>query len=201
MKNKLNLGRYAIDYYKDLVLSYDLSLLEKLTFAYDIIKSFDYRENNIDKQMSRNIPLIIESGDIVCIGFSKFLSQLSSEIGLDVKRYSTLVEKDGEIFNHSRNIVSISDKKYGIDGTFVLDPTWDCSHNVVLIEDSETIEKTFISTDDSDLDEELIGKKILKSYDGISLYRHFLIDGNNYDRVFTKEEAGKIENDLSEKNR
>ena len=89
--------RATLDYYKSLIEDKNLSPLEKATFGYDIIKSFVYNEVKEDenKSISRNIHSIIESGNIVCVGYASFYAELMKEIACDVlfEKGHTIAEK------------------------------------------------------------------------------------------------------------
>ena len=84
--------RATLDYYKNLIEEADLSPLEKATYAYDIIKSYVYKEveKNEDKLTSRKIYSIIESGKIVCVGYANFYAQLMKELYLIFKILNTI---------------------------------------------------------------------------------------------------------------
>lgn len=176
--------RETLNYYKELIEEENLSNFEKILYAYDIIKSFEYQEveENENKNDSRNIHSIIRNGKIVCVGYASFYSQLLKELGIESYSISTNVPRNGKIFGHQRNIVNVVDNKYGIDGYYAFDPTWDSAHNVVKCIDANGEEKfkSTIKLEEND--------KVIKKYDNLVLYRHFLIPGYKYQEVFEGEE-------------
>ena len=121
--------RETIKYYKELITSSNLSPLEQVTYAYDIIKSFDYAEAEIGCD-SRSMHRIINSGKIVCVGYAQFLKQVLKELGFKIEAYDVnSPEKYGyypdDYDNHERNIIRIDDDKYNVHMVAACDPTWD----------------------------------------------------------------------------
>ena len=168
--------RKTINYYKS-IIDDNLSPLEKLTYAYDLIKSFEYTssENQFD---SRQIHLILKTGKIVCAGYSAFMEQLLKE--LDIEAITVLTQTSRA--EHARNVVKLKDEKYDIDGIFALDATWDSARNLVKVvnEDGTEAIKNVGSKRD--------GEVIEKYYDNLSLYRCFLIPISDYNSKFRNEE-------------
>ena len=178
--------RMTINYYKDLIESANLSNLEKITYAYDIIKSFKYQEAE-HAMDSRSIHSIIREGKIVCVGYSVFLSQLLKELGIESYAISTSVPVKDGFGGHERNMINVKDEKYGLDGFYAFDATWDCAHGVVKFIDSEGNTKFKSKERIKD------GEQIIKAYDDIVLYRHFLVPGKDYQKVFQGEKMPKLE--------
>jgi len=127
----------------------DLSPFEKYLYAYNIAKKYKlYKENNEDKNKSRNLYDTIYNDYIVCVGFSKLLKDLLNKLGIDSVEYGESVNigfdnvnndsfdipdnLSSEHGDHSRLRVRLVDPKYGIDGIYMTDSTWDN----VLSEDS-----------------------------------------------------------------
>lgn len=104
---------------------YNLSPLEKVLLVYDIVKANEYNEENKneDYSTSRNLNRIINSDKIVCVGFSNLIDFLLTNLGFECNKIS-LEYKDKD-FGHQRNFIKLKDDKYGIDGIFFLDATWD----------------------------------------------------------------------------
>ena len=44
--------------------------------AYDIVKSFPYKERKDNLRIPREVATIIKDGNIVCVGYSQLLSQI-----------------------------------------------------------------------------------------------------------------------------
>jgi len=120
--------RETINYYKELITSSNLSPLEQVTYAYDIIKSFDYQEAEIGSD-SRSMHKIINSGKIVCVGYAQFLKQVLKELGFKIESYDVnSPDRYGnyDIYNnHERNVIRIDDDKYNVHMIAACDPTWD----------------------------------------------------------------------------
>ena len=184
--------RETLNYYKSLIEGKNFSQLEKVMFAYDLIKSFEYQEAEV-KSDSRTIHNIVRDGKIVCVGFAKFFTQLLNEMGISGEVVSVNVLRDGQQFGHARNITKIDDDKYNIHGVYAFDPTWDCAHNIVryIAEDGKEKIKEVVDIKD--------GEKILKYYDNLTLYNHFLVPGSLYSTVF-KDETKPKPNDPNKEN-
>ena len=120
--------RETIKYYKELITSSNLSPLEQVTYAYDIIKSFDYQEAEIGSD-SRSMHKIINSGKIVCVGYAQFLKQVLKELGFKIESYDVnSPDRYGNYDNynnHERNVIRIDDDKYDVHMIAACDPTWD----------------------------------------------------------------------------
>ena len=119
-----------------------LSPYEKYIAAYNIVKSFKkyrfYLDNEgIDRlvsDQSRNPYLILTNQYIVCAGYSSLLHLLlkkldipSHEWTLDVSDKSNAIVSGTSTVGdaHARLYVSIVDDKYGINGYYMCDPTFD----------------------------------------------------------------------------
>ena len=172
--------RETLNYYKNLILEANLSPLEKVTFAYDIIKSFHYQEAE-DRSISRNIHSIVRDGKIVCVGYAAFLSQLLKEVGIDSFSISTSVPTKDGIKGHQRNVVKIKDDKYSVDGVFALDATWDSAKDLIKIVDENGKEDIVRSSKKQE------NQTKEKEYDNLSLYEYFLVPASEYQKVFSGE--------------
>jgi len=121
----------------------ELSPFERYIYAYNVTKKYKkYKENPDDKNMSRNLYEILQNEYMVCVGFSRMLGDLldklnikSMDYGVSVDTsYDTVIDKSAvpvaeEVVatraGHARRMVYIKDEKYGINGFYVTDPTWD----------------------------------------------------------------------------
>lgn len=114
----------------------NLSTLEQLLYAYQIVKRRVYTEsaNDVSYSKSRSVFGVTNGNDIVCAGYSELLSAIIGEIDNEgLKSFQNLVgttDSNEEKFEdkystHQTNIVYIEDKKYRIKGFYYLDPTWD----------------------------------------------------------------------------
>lgn len=157
----------SMKYYKEVITDYDLSPVERLTFAYDLVKSFSYKESPNEKNESRNPYKIIRSGYIVCAGYTAMLEEIMSNIDdkVSVSDFGvTCYNDDGTYEHHSRAMARIDDDKYNIHGFYIMDPTWD------------SYKKN--------------GKDVLKEdYNALDLYRYFLVPISEYNRVFPNDSS------------
>ncbi len=111
------------------------SPLEKLMHAYFVVANRNYVAENEAKEspsISRSVYGVLNSDKIVCKGFANYLQAIVTEIndenlkcfandfGMIKKR-----KKQTHISGHSTNIIYINDNKYGINGFFHIDPTFD----------------------------------------------------------------------------
>lgn len=154
----------SMKWYRSLLNDYDLSPVEKLAFAYDIIKTFEYKETtNKDIFESREPYKIIKTGNIVCVGYTNMLAEiLKGTEGISFTDFSvSCYKEDDKTLSgyHSRGLVKVDDDKYNIHGVYVMDPTWD------------SYKKN--------------GNKSLgKDYTALDLYTYFLISPEDYKKVF-----------------
>lgn len=138
----------------------NLSPVEKLMFAFDFMKTFKYNESLNEKMDSREPHRILETGNIVCVGYSRFLQEIVENLNIGIKIGDVGVncyDKNGNNRGgHARNIVKIDDDKYNINGIFILDSTWD------------SVKHNNIPTD----------------YNALDLYRYFLVPAEDYKNIF-----------------
>ena len=183
--------RETLDYYKSLIEEANLSNFEKLIYAYDLIKSFEYQEveEGNDLSTSRQIHSIVREGKIVCVGYATFLSELLKELDIESYAISTMAPlKDNTVAGHERNLVRLKDDKYKIDGVYALDSTWDSAHNLIECIDEEG--KTVLRSGKEKVEKT---DTIIKFHDNLSLYRHFMIPGCDYQKVFKGERMPKLD--------
>lgn len=173
--------RATIDYYKSIINEFDLSPYEKLLYVYDLIKSFEYKENEESPDKPRNIPDIVREGDIVCVGYAIFLKQLLLELGFGAECISLIVYEDGDGYGHVRNLVYLKDDKYNIDGVYSLDATYDSkSENLSLVVDSDNNEHVSRNPSSEDI--------VIKKYDSTAKYSNFLIPYSEYADFYTNKD-------------
>ena len=109
----------------------DLSPYERYIAVYNIVKSFkkyQFYKNNKDidsdyLDQSRNIYLIMQNDYIVCVGYARLLETLLRRVGVNSVTWD--VQTNNSRDGHERNYVYIEDPKYGIDGYYMCDATWD----------------------------------------------------------------------------
>ena len=107
------------------------SPLEKFLYAYNITKRFKkYKEvpKERDKMDSRNIYDILFNDYMVCAGYANMLQDLLTKLGISAIEKSVMVgvhEEERYYAGHARVFVNLIDEKYGINGIYTSDPTWD----------------------------------------------------------------------------
>ena len=114
----------------------DFSPLEKLLMGYLTVTARTYIEEDDNAADSRSIFGLLNSKNIVCVGYANWLKAIMKEVGDEnIKIYKNEVScsqgKSG-YSNHQNLIVHIKDEKYDIDGYYYLDPTFDSGHNYVM---------------------------------------------------------------------
>lgn len=173
--------RETLDFFNDLVQANNLSPIEILMYAYDIMKTFRYKENKEDKDKSRYLHNIVMTDYIVCVGYAKFIEQILKEN--NIKAIAVGVTCDlgnGEYGGHERNLVYLDDDKYDIHGIYAIDATWDSAkERPILITDEHG--KRFI------VKEARVTDTVEKDYDANALYRHFIVPADEYEDVFIKD--------------
>ncbi|MBR5662743.1 MAG: hypothetical protein IKX00_03700 [Bacilli bacterium] len=165
----------------------NLSVLEKITLAYDHVKFFLYNpENNRNIMDSRGIARSMKTGNIVCEAYSRIFCQLLSEFGIN--SHLTFIKGKGkDESSHARVIVKVEDPKYNVKGVFAFDPTWDSD-----------LEMALVSHEDGNVTYE--SKKYLKETDTVIedlpssiRYLYFLVPLYEYDKYFTGDEIDRIQ--------
>lgn len=183
--------RATIDYYKELIGNTNLSPVEKVAYVYDLLKGWKYKENQ-NKDRARQIHGIIEDGTIVCVGYSEFAHQLLSELGIPSTKINVdCLLEDGTTGYHTRNIIRVDDDKYNIHGLFAMDITWDSDRDVSIKEEEGV--RTIISRPEPT-------DNIVRKYDNLVLYRHFLIPMDAYELRYQKESLPDIYHEYKEGN-
>ncbi len=172
--------RQTIDWYKQIINEGELSPTEKLLYAYDIIKSFGYNESSVNSNDSRYIPEIIQTGNIVCVGYSSFIEQILKELDIPTAKISVSVKKDDKLFGHARNVVRVDDDKYNIHGLYAFDTTWDSLTDNLYITEDDSGKKSFtLEKKDGDTKAKLV--------DSLALYQNFLIPIKDYNKKYPNE--------------
>ncbi len=142
--------------------AFNLSPLEKYLYAYNVVKKYkEYKENEDNKDDSRHLYELLDNEYMVCVGYSELLYDLLTKLGIESQRYSAPVEVGfdkvsneeiitpddvvPEMGGHARLEVNLIDPKYGIDGYYLADPTWD---NVM---DKDAYNHALMSQDEYDV--------------------------------------------------
>ena len=113
--------------FAEYIKSVNASPFEKYLMIYRYITSFVYKENREDPKSARRIISIMNSTDIVCVGYSKLLEYLCKEAGIfcETQKLDVMHTNINRIGAHQNNIVYLKDEKYGIDGFYYVDSCWD----------------------------------------------------------------------------
>ena len=110
---------------KEEISKYNLSVLEKIVFVADKVRSKPYKRNKDETapNISRDLSDILDcnSDYIVCDGFSKLFSSIMNALGIYCERI-VMVKKDYS-YGHATNIIYINDDCYNIHGFFLIDIT------------------------------------------------------------------------------
>jgi len=149
----------TIKWITQIINNTNLSPVEKLMFAFDFMKTFKYNESQTEKMDARDPHRILETGNIVCLGYSRLLEEIVENLNIGIKIGDVSVEcydKDGNRRgSHARNIVKIDDDKYNINGFYILDSTWDSVKQVNN-----------------------------PNYNALDLYNYFLVPAKDYRNIF-----------------
>lgn len=97
---------------------FNLSTLEKIVYVYDFVKKREYHDCD-DKRNSRDLDKVVKGEDIVCVGYSNLFNAILKSLNINCRALISTKAK------HQRSVVYVKDDKYGIDGLYVFDPTWD----------------------------------------------------------------------------
>jgi len=163
----------GIKWFKQIIIQNNLSPLEKIIFAYDILKTFRYKDTDASHDISRNPGKILNSDYIVCIGYVEVLNEILRNIDNNIKHIDisvTCYDKNGKYRGeHARSLVYVDDDKYDIHGSYILDSTWD-------------------STKDHKGGKEEYGN----DYNALDLYRYFLVPMCDYKKVFPYDSVPSI---------
>ena len=108
------------------IKSLDLSPFEQIMYAYDIAKNRIYNKENVGekKNKSRDLTEVLFGDNIVCAGFVAYFNAILQDLGFNPE-YINLSDTTGNNVGHRRTAIYIKDPKYGIDGFYYFDPTFD----------------------------------------------------------------------------
>ncbi len=173
--------REFFTYFRNTYSKYDLSPLEKITLAYDYCKFYLYMdEENGRKTESHAIAKILETGNIVCAGYSVIFCQLLKELGID-NTYLFAIHDDLPGDDHMRVIVDVKDPKYHVSNLFIFDPTWDSEHEMMLVSNnSQTSYKMKEELKKDDI--------VIKKLPSWIMYLFYMINLYEFRKYFPEEE-------------
>ncbi len=206
----LNHEKYLYELIKPAI---NLSPYEKFLYAYNITKhykKYNDVDGNDDIFKSRKLYEIIDNDEyMVCVGYANLLVDLLTKLGIESTTYGVGVdvgfdavdvmsEYSGEAMSkyggHSRVIVNLVDPKYGINGIYQSDPTWD---NVIgedsyiystMTFDEAHLAKRYLYQDKSEYG--LLSSTSLEEfYNNVNTYMDSFIYNNTLAIKFTEEKA------------
>lgn len=143
----------------------DLSPLEEYMYLYNVTKLFKtYKEvpKDLPSMHSRQSEFTLFNEYMVCVGYADLLEKLVKRLNnpnVSTVEYSCSVQDGNKSVGHSRCLTRIKDEKYGVDGIYISDPTWDCVRYYERYRDKEGV----IQEDEN------------KPTADIDLYNHFLM--------------------------
>ena len=106
------------------VKKYNFSPLETIMYVYDLVRNRVYLSgNNDDASIPRDLSSVLLGNNIVCLGYARIFNSLLEKLG--IKTREVLLFDDLQKSGHARNEIYIRDLKYGVDGVYYFDPTWD----------------------------------------------------------------------------
>ena len=113
--------------YADYVNNTNASPFEKYLMIYRYLTTLVYKENEESPLKARQIISVMNSDDIVCVGYSKLLKYLCNAVGIkcETQKLKVYTKGSSRIGIHQNNFVYIKDEKYGIDGYYYADSCWD----------------------------------------------------------------------------
>lgn len=124
-----------INYITKKIKKYNLSPLERIMIVYDIAKNNFYqkedrRENYL---VSRTLDNVLKSNYIVCVGYVAIVNAMLKNLDINATPIICETKKD----KHCRSMIYLNDSKYKVNGTYILDPTWDSKKN----KDQDNVDK------------------------------------------------------------
>lgn len=110
----------------DNIKKLDLSPFETIIYTYDLVRDRIYQEENENEHgsKSRDLTEIINGSAIVCTGYAELFRAILNYVGINTQ-ITNLKKKNEDSVGHTRNSIKINDPKYGIDGFYYFDTTWD----------------------------------------------------------------------------
>ena len=116
----------AIDEIVKTIRKHNLSPLEEIMYAYDLVREKVYtRELDTESdRISRDLSSVLFGDKIVCAGYVAIFNSVLKNLGISVMDYK-LIKKENNKKGHVRSLIYVKDKKYHVNGVFMFDPTWD----------------------------------------------------------------------------
>lgn len=117
---------YTLNEMIDKIKRYDLSPLEQIVYAYDLVRERVYQKEDVDEgyEISRSLANVLSGDKIVCVGYVNIFNAILDELGINASLH-TYLPSNPKLTGHARSLVHVKDKKYDVDGYFIFDPTHD----------------------------------------------------------------------------
>lgn len=118
-----------LEMFANQIKKFDFSPLETIMYVYDLVRNKVYVKEDKDENqsLSRDLTAVLFGDKIVCLGYARILDALLSMLGIDT-RIVYLYNKEKNT-GHARNEIYVKDDKYGVDGVYYFDATWDSKKN------------------------------------------------------------------------
>lgn len=113
----------------NLIKSLNLSPLEEIAFIYDYLKKGKYKKEEKEEPwyISRGLINVLVGDKIVCMGYVELFKSLVEALGHSYVNVINLKKRDQDTLKHERAMIYVKDDKYGIDGNYIFDVTFDCT--------------------------------------------------------------------------
>lgn len=164
----------------------NLSLLEKITLAYDHVKFFKYNSEDSDLITdSRSISSSIKTGFIVCEAYSRIFCQLLLELGVS-SYFVNIAPNEKDSYGHARVFIKIHDDKYNVHGVFAFDPTWDSDMQMAYVKHKN-------GTCTYEMDKYILdADEVIETMPSGIRYLYYLVPLIEYDKYFHGDEVNSI---------
>lgn len=121
-QEKIDNMNNEINEYISYIKSLNLSPIEEIMMVYDRTKRLDYAGNDSSLEY-RQLSEVLSSGRAVCVGYTNLFNEFLLRMGYKAAAIESRI--DG--VSHMHSIVEVVDDKYGINGIYNFDPTFDYS--------------------------------------------------------------------------
>ena len=128
--NEFNETLIIIEEYVKQIKLLNLSPLEEIMYAYDIVKNRIYSSEKDDEApvLSRDLTKVLLGKRIVCMGYVRIFNAIINSLGYESIVYN-LDNLEENKAGHARSLVRIIDNKYKVNGLYIFDVTWDSKKN------------------------------------------------------------------------
>jgi hypothetical protein len=168
-----------IDSIVGLIKSRNLSPIEQIMYAYDVVRNriYNAESDNEDQSVSRDVTDVTLGDKIVCLGYARLLNEILTRLGFNCAEY--LMDDTQRKEGHAISAICIKDDKYAIDGVYFFDPTWDSK------KENETTE--YLSHYNQFA---MHHSKMIRSHQGYDLYNINIITKQDLYRIVEIMEKG-----------